>query len=836
MIREESPGDDGSDAAGDHAIAGELGLSADLVRLSRVVEPAGECARLEQALYRAYRRRAVDLLERVDPEADAELVRELSRANTGRGTWEPDWTIERAEDEGSIAVRRGGVVYFSDARRVRVDRDPGPGSGPPVSGASCRVFVPEERQRLHHGSYVALGDADLAPARELRCLVRVYWHLRVSSAVHWLRRLTSELNRRRVPFRLKVAASIRRFDAADAGVLYLEPGAVELAWPVIAKTYAEHSSQMRSSRPLMTFPLAPGLGLAEGPADGSSFGRDRVARIAAALIGLNDLVEDDLVELGREGRASSAALASRCRAVAASLAGAGLDPRRPYLAPGSPDRWRPLQAFVRGPSSRRRSADRARPERRVESSDPAAGAPAPSSTAVAPLLAEAVRIGDHLCAEVFWHGGRCNWMGRDPGDGSALGRAQAKVTALGFDVYQGSAGPGLFLAELSTVTGERRHRGTAAAALQHSLDAIEAGIEAGLEAGITAWLERDRIERTAGGAGGVVSGALPGFLAGPLGALAAALRGGRLIDDERLTSRSRVLLATVLGGVGERLDAERLGTPRLDLLGGVAGVVVGLLELAPALPGASCLEIADRLGSELISTAETQGEIWSWPNRLVSGVAPDRPPLAGLSHGAAGIALALLELHRATGDARLLEAARGALAYEQTLFDPAERNWLDLRPPPTGEAGPGPRFSVAWCHGAPGIALARLRAVAVDPERRSRHQEQATIALERTRSEAELRSVELLDSSLCHGLGGLLDVLLCGADALDEPGLEAAAREAATVALASNRRRGWPSGVPSGAPNPSLFLGEAGVGHVLLRLATSGDERPPSLLLGGIPA
>ncbi|HVS64123.1 MAG TPA: lanthionine synthetase LanC family protein [Thermoanaerobaculia bacterium] len=833
MIRGAWPEDDDSVAAADHEIAEELGLSTDLVRLSRVVEPAGECTRLEQALYRLYRRRGVDPRERVDPEADAELVRALSRANTGRGTWEPDWTIERAGDAGSVAVRREGVVYFSDARRVRVDPDPGPGSGPPASGASCRVFVPEERQRLHPGSYVALGDADLAPARELCCLVRVYWHLRVSSAVPWLRRLTSELNRRRVPFRLKVAASTRRFDSADSGVLYLEPVAVESAWPVIAEAYAEHAGQMRSSRPLMTFPLAPGLGLAEGPADGSSFGRDRVARIAAALIGPDDLIEDDRVE---EGRASSAALASRCRAVAASFAGAGLEPRRPYLAPGSPDRWRPLQASERGPSRGRRRAGRARPERRAEVSDPAARAPAASSTAIGPLLAEAVRIGDHLCAEVFWDGGRCNWTGRDPGDVCAPGTARAKVTALGFDVYQGSAGPGLFLAELSTVTGERRHRQTAAAALQRSLDVIVAEIEAGIRPGIIAGLERDRIQRAAGGAGGVASGALPGFLAGPLGALAAALRGGRLIDDERLTSRSRVLLATVLAGFGESLDGERLGTLRLDLLGGVAGIVVGLIELAPGLPGAACLEIADRLGSELISSAETRGEIWSWPNLLVSGVAPARPPLAGLSHGASGIALALLDLHSATRDARFLEAARGALAYEQTLFDPAEGNWLDLRPPLSGEAGPAPRFSVAWCHGAPGIALARLRAVAVDPEQRSRHREQATIALERTRREAELRSVELLDASLCHGLGGLLDVLLCGADALDEPRLEAAAREAATAALASNRRRGWPSGVPSGGPNPSLFLGQAGVGHVLLRLATGGEQRPPSLLLGGIPA
>ncbi len=60
------------------------------------------------------------------------------------------------------------------------------------------------------------------------------------------------------------------------------------------------------------------------------------------------------------------------------------------------------------------------------------------------------------------------------------------------------------------------------------------------------------------------------------------------------------------------------------------------------------------------------------------------------------------------------KAARGAFAYEDTLFDAKSATGADLRLPPRAHSA----FARAWCHGAPGIALARLRAAALDPDRR----------------------------------------------------------------------------------------------------------------------
>ena len=99
-----------------------------------------------------------------------------------------------------------------------------------------------------------------------------------------------------------------------------------------------------------------------------------------------------------------------------------------------------------------------------------------------------------------------------------------------------------------------------------------------------------------------------------------------------------------------------------------------------------------------------QGTNGGWRNA-------DQPrPLAGLSHGASGIGLALIETGVALGDDTLVDAGAAGFAYEEAVFDAATGNWPDFRP----ASPPGPGMA-SWCHGAPGIGPARLRALQTAP-------------------------------------------------------------------------------------------------------------------------
>src|SRR6185503_12655951 len=108
-----------------------------------------------------------------------------------------------------------------------------------------------------------------------------------------------------------------------------------------------------------------------------------------------------------------------------------------------------------------------------------------------------------------------------------------------------------------------------------------------------------------------------------------------------------------------------------------------------------------------------------------------------------------------TRNDRYLVAARQAFAYERHWFAPEQKNWPDFRIQqnlPT-KSKVLPLFQTAWCHGAPGIALSRLRARVLlkDPACEA----ELDCALETT-----ARAIEHAVTSggavasLCHGVTG----------------------------------------------------------------------------------
>ena len=121
------------------------------------------------------------------------------------------------------------------------------------------------------------------------------------------------------------------------------------------------------------------------------------------------------------------------------------------------------------------------------------------------------------------------------------------------------------------------------------------------------------------------------------------------------------------------------------MIDGSAGAIAVLLNL-------QLVEAASTHGDLLLSEACRNDKGWSWKT------IPSVRNLTGFSHGASGIAWALLELYNVTGEARFRDAALEAFRYERHCFNPTEQNWPDFRDRQTS-------FPVYWCHGAAGIAL-----------------------------------------------------------------------------------------------------------------------------------
>jgi lantibiotic modifying enzyme len=283
----------------------------------------------------------------------------------------------------------------------------------------------------------------------------------------------------------------------------------------------------------------------------------------------------------------------------------------------------------------------------------------------------------------------------------------------------------------------------------------------------------------------------------------AAARVAVLLGEHALLSSARHLV--------ERALAEGEDEQDFDLLGGKAGTIVAMLALRELLPEPCSTESALSLGDALLHSAQRSDEGYSWR----SASAPTARNLTGFSHGTAGAGYALLELFRATNDARFRDGADGAFRYERHWFDADAGNWPDFREQPArrNRGRHAGVCSTYWCHGAPGIALSRLRAYAA--LRDSVCAMEARTALRTTRATVETELDSGLGShSLCHGLSGNIEALLYGEEILGTECSEAAAL-AHRVADAGIERyaavSAWPCGA-GGGETPGLMLGLAGSG------------------------
>lgn len=252
---------------------------------------------------------------------------------------------------------------------------------------------------------------------------------------------------------------------------------------------------------------------------------------------------------------------------------------------------------------------------------------------------------------------------------------------------------------------------------------------------------------------------------------------------------------------------------RLDLLGGTAGLLLALLSwhqaaVMPQQP--AYLQAATQCGQHLRSLAKREqkpdGEHLSWPTHSAIG-------LSGLSHGGSGFAVAFAALYKATGEAIWLQSALAALRHEATLYSAERLNWRDLRDftpkdPSQESLEEGIRkvryFGTGWCHGAPGVALARaalLRLLGdeLPATERDRLSADLDAALATNMRVLQLPDTDMVDD-LCCGSAGRIDILLECGRLLNRHDLVAQAQSFAKAKLDA-----WQKAAPDEAGSSSPF-------------------------------
>lgn len=414
--------------------------------------------------------------------------------------------------------------------------------------------------------------------------------------------------------------------------------------------------------------------------------------------------------------------------------------------------------------------------------------PSQSSVTYERLITAARSVGDRL-SQLALHGKESvGWIGVD-----VMMDREWHLLPTATDLYSGTPGIALFLAYLGALTGEERYTSLSRTALNSTRSQVEWQKQRPELAGIG----------TFHGLGAYI------YLLSHL---------GTLWNDAALYQEAEEIIKLLPDAISQ--------DEMLDAVGGSAGCIAALLSLYAVAPSQETLATAILCGDHLIARAMPQHSGIGWSTKL------EETPLTGFAHGNAGIALNLLRLFAASGEERFRQTAIAAMEYERSLFSLERRNWPDLRkefrPAATHdqqtEAGQqeSNSYMVAWCHGAPGIGMARLASLA--------YVDDATLHAEIDAAlQTSLAHGFGVNHCLCHGDMGNLEFVLSATKLPSLSQYEEQAQALTSALLENIERQGRVTGVPLGVETPGLMIGITGIGYALLRLASA--ERIPSVLL-----
>jgi len=369
----------------------------------------------------------------------------------------------------------------------------------------------------------------------------------------------------------------------------------------------------------------------------------------------------------------------------------------------------------------------------------------------------------------------------------------------GADLYSGTAGIAWFLGHLAAATSDDDVKATAVAATRFALQTAQG------------WRGPESISLFSG-ASGV---ALAAFDVGAALGLRALNRQGYDL--------ARRLAQMVL--------SRTANTDEADLIGGLAGAAIAMVSLHIRTGDQVFLKAADALCAMLVRKRYQDGFGTSWPARSEGRA---QPGLCGLAHGNSGIVWALAETAWAHKKRALPAVAEDGLRYERSWFSPEQCNWPDFRTAEPGPPTPGLAWTTAWCHGALGIGAVRWRIY--EKTKAPGALAEATAAIQAGRrlvagAGQALREGKASDATICHGLGGAIELMLLAYEITGQHEHLRAARRTGDLCLSILQLNGgrWTLGLRDATRVPGLYIGLAGIGTVMMRLHDPQSIPSPAL-------
>lgn len=207
-----------------------------------------------------------------------DLLSQLRAAFPEGARWSNHWQIYKNDPNGAAHVRKGDCC-----RQVMPGTFALASPGPAQVNSLASILLPMASSQhqagfYHIHSHTPHSDHDDAS------LARLYLNTRPATVVSVMSQIAGLLNAYAVPFRAKTLLEPTAYDRTDSTVFYLARRHLPFALALLGDLLAISPPDLAPEVPLFSKSLVGGIGGADDPGYGMSFGQTRAMLMADAII------------------------------------------------------------------------------------------------------------------------------------------------------------------------------------------------------------------------------------------------------------------------------------------------------------------------------------------------------------------------------------------------------------------------------------------------------------------------------------------------------------------------------------------------------------------------
>ena len=221
-----------------------------------------------------------DHSSKIPPKVEREaFMDQLSQANMSTNGLDYNWNIYNIDPaSGNAYIQKNDELRWLQPNGYQFAN---PNQKKAILNTKVNLIRSKEKRDIQPVFYHVFSNEMFPQEVELG---RIYWNVSPEGAPKLIQLLTTTLNDYKIPFQFKCLNHPELYVRSDAAVLYLSKKHVQIVAIILNAVIPNLEPYLVDEIPMFTKQLHKGVGYAEDPGKGQSFGMSRASTIAEAFV------------------------------------------------------------------------------------------------------------------------------------------------------------------------------------------------------------------------------------------------------------------------------------------------------------------------------------------------------------------------------------------------------------------------------------------------------------------------------------------------------------------------------------------------------------------------